>query len=469
MGLAQKAFKGGLWAGSTKVLTTFLQVVQYSLFARLLPANEIGLIALLMTVFVLGMGTMASGVSNGVIALGDISRNQNSSLFWLNLAIGVFIWLTLHALTPLICIMFQTQSLLVPLKYFTFIFLLIPWGQQFEYLLQKELNFKLISLVDVAAVLLEVIVCVALACKGMGIYSFIFGKMTYFAFRSTVFFGIGLRRWRPHFFFSLADIRPFIGFGLFQLGANYMFVAYSEIPKFVITPLLGLEAMGAYELASRITMQPLSKIAPILKKVAFPVIASVQNDMAKVRNAYNTYLLLLELSVAPISMLIGIFAQPLVLLFFGKEWLHIVPLVKILSIAVLIRIFCQVATAIALGMKRVDLDFYQLICSAVIGLVTIYPAARLWGVGGVAGAVLLTGVVRLMLCYFLVIKPLLGCTSLSKAACEYSMVLVLSVFVGLSVYFSGLFEWILLSAGYFLVYFLYRYRQIVELRKMVLG
>jgi len=468
LNVAQKAFKGGLWTGLARCSTIGLQIVQYSFLARLLSPSEIGLISLLMTVYFFGISSINSGFGNGIIALGTVSRKQNSSLFWMNLVVGLFTWVVIFAFAPLICVMFNANNLLGPLKIFTAIFLLVPWGQQFEYLLQKELDFKIVSLVDISAVFLEVATCILLATNGAGVYSFVYGKIAYFSLRSMVFFCIGLRNWRPKFYFSITDIRPFINFGLFQLGANYMFVLYSEMPKFIIAPLLGLEAMGTYELATRITMQPLSKIAPVLKKVAFPVIASIQDNIAQVRKAYGAYILLLEVTVAPVSMIIGVFAEPIVTLLFGEEWLHVVPLVRILSVAVFVRSLCQAAASLALGMRRADLDFFQVSCAFVAALVTIYPAAKNWGDMGVACAVLLNSAITLLTSYYLAVKPLVGSDPSIKTLNDYSSILLLIIAVGCSFWFNGTIAMIFISGTSMVIYCCFRYKRILKLKKQIL-
>jgi len=463
MSIAEKAFKGGIWIGLSKVSIIVLQILQFSILARLLSASEVGLISLLMTVFFLGMGTINAGISNGVIALGSISQKQSSSLFWLNLVAGFLIWGLIYSTAPLICLVFKSGDLLIPLKIFTVIFLLIPFGQQFNYLLQKELNFRSVSMIDIGAALLEVVLCVFLAYKGLKVYSFVYGKIAYFGFSSMIFFLIGLKRWRPIFYFSVADIKPFVSFGLFQLGSNYMYMVYSQMPKFIIAPFLGLDAMGAYELASKITMQPLSKIAPVLKQVAFPVIASVQDDIKKVHKAYKSYLLLLEAAVAPVAMIIGVFAYQIVTLVFGDEWMHIVPLVKILSVAVFVRSLCRVSASVALGLKRADLDFYRVACVAVIAFVAAYPGAKIWGISGVVSAVLLTDFITLMIAYFITIKSLLGITLTRTFKDDYSLILLLVVSICLSFYFSGIIGSIIIALNYFLTYYWYRSKQLKNL------
>lgn len=463
MGLAREAAKSGGWIGASNILITILQLVQFSLLARFLAPADFGLISLLMTAFFLGLSTINAGFGNGIIAIPNVTIRQHSSLYWLNMLVGVGTFALIFGTSPLISSFFHAPSLTSPLKVFSIIFLLIPLGQQFEYLLQKDLQFRLVSLVDLASSAIEAVTCVWLAYRGLGVYAFVWGKICYFGFRSLSFFFIGIRDRCPQFILSLREIRPFINFGVYQLGANGMFVLYSQMPKFFIAPLLGLDMMGYYELADRITMQPLLKILPVMKKVAFPVIAKVQDDIDRVFKGYQYYLLSIEIIMAPITLIIALFSTEIVNLIFGREWAAIVPYVKILSIATFVRCMNETAASLALATRHSDLDFYRSVFTLLVSFLCIYAGARFFGTIGVAWAVLASNVATLFFGYFAIVKRLLNFDSIWNFSKNAMILMFVSLLVLISNPLPGILPAICILLVYMAVYYIIRIQDIKTL------
>jgi O-antigen/teichoic acid export membrane protein len=463
MGLAREAAKSGGWIGMSNILITILQLVQFSLLARFLAPADFGLISLLMTAFFLGVSTINAGFGNGIIAIPNVTIRQHSSLYWLNMIVGAGTFVLIYGASPLLSSLFHAPSLIAPLKVFSIIFLLIPLGQQFEYLLQKDLQFRLVSLVDLASSVIEAGTCVWLAYRGLGVYAFVWGKICYFGFRSLTFFCIGIRDRRPQFILSLREIRPFINFGVYQLGANGMFVLYSQMPKFIIAPLLGLDMMGYYELADRITMQPLLKILPVMKKVAFPVIAKVQNDLDRVFKGYRYYLLSLEIIMSPITLIIALFSASIVNLIFGKEWAAIVPYVKILSVATFVRCMNETAAALALATRRSDLDFYRSVFIVMVSFLCIYGGARFFGTIGVVWAVLASNIATLFFGYFAIVKKLLNLGSVGEFSKNAFVLMFVSLLIMISRPLPGVFPAICILLVYMAVYYKIRTQDIKTL------
>jgi O-antigen/teichoic acid export membrane protein len=453
MGLAREAAKSGGWIGGSNALITILQLVQFSLLARFLTPADFGLISLLMTAFFLGMSTINAGFGSGIIAIPDVSIKQYSSLFWLNLIVGAVTFAILFGVSHFVSSFFHAPSLADPLRAFIIIFLFIPLGQQFEYLLQKNLQFRSVSLVDSASSVIEAVVCVLLAYLGFGVYAFVWGKLCYFGFRSLTFFSIGVRNYCPQWCLSLREIRPFINFGFYQLGANGMFVLYSQMPKFIIAPFLGLEMMGYYELADRITMQPLLKIIPIIKKVALPVIAAVQGDLGRILKGYRSYLLSIEIIMSPITLIIALFSTEIVQLVFGREWSVIVPYVKILSVATFIRCISETAASLSLATRRPDLDFYRSVFTCVVSFFFIYGGSKYFGTIGVVWAILASSVATLFFGYFAIVKRLLHLDSIGEFGRNAMVLLLVSVLALLSSPLPGIIPAVLMLLAFVAAYY----------------
>ncbi len=466
MGMARKAFVSGGWIGISNGVIAIVQMIQFALLSRYLAPAEFGLIAVLMTIYFLGMTTLNAGFGSGIIAI-TASSKQYSSLYWLNLIVGFFTFVLLYALSPLIGVYFDAPELTKPIQIFTFIFLLIPLGTQFEYLLQKNMKFRAVSITDGMGTILEAVLCIWLAKRGYGVDAFVYGKLLYFSFRSLTFFFIGMKNYRPSFYFSCTEIQPFIKYGIYQLGTNSMFMVYSQMPKFIIPPLLGLEAMGYYELADRITMQPLYKILPIIKKVALPMIAQVQDDVNRVRKGFLYYLLSIEMIMAPITIVIALFSNDLVLLIFGKSWIAITPYVTILIVASFIRCISDSAAVLALATRRSDLDFYRYIFILCTSLTLLYSGAYFFGAIGAVWSVLFTNILSLFFGFFVIIRKLLVLESFTNYN-KNLLILIIVVFFSLfNIIVNNFYLSIFIFIFFIMTYYLLRNSDLYMLIKKI--
>lgn len=85
------AARGMSWTGLSTGVATALQLAQVAVLARLLDADEFGLMAITLGVVGFGQAFADMGISNVIIARRLRSRDVLSSLYWANAAGGVLV------------------------------------------------------------------------------------------------------------------------------------------------------------------------------------------------------------------------------------------------------------------------------------------------------------------------------------------------------------------------------------------
>ena len=102
MSLRSQSVTGVKWNAVGTLTTTALQMLKLFILARILTKQDFGLLAIA-TMFLGFTEIFANmGLATGIIHKQDITRDQYSSVFWLNLMLSVALWLLLCAFTPLI-------------------------------------------------------------------------------------------------------------------------------------------------------------------------------------------------------------------------------------------------------------------------------------------------------------------------------------------------------------------------------
>src|SRR5437899_6472229 len=101
-----------------------------------------------------------AGISSAIIHRQKSSRQELSSLYSLNVFAGtIVLGLTILA-TPLIVSFFGDPRLELLLPCTALLFLIAPFGQQFQLLLQRDLKFRILAIVELSSAIVGAIVAV---------------------------------------------------------------------------------------------------------------------------------------------------------------------------------------------------------------------------------------------------------------------------------------------------------------------
>ena len=189
--------------------------------------------------------------------------------------------------------------------------------------------------------------------------------------------------------------KDIIQFGLIMTAASLLGV----VATFAITAFINLVGsetdLGYYASANAITMQYVGMVFGAMAASYYPQLARlVSHDMAEAHQLVNHQTEIILLVVAPIAMLIVLTAPVLIVLLLSRDMLPIVPIVRFMGIAVLMRALCFPMDYIALA--KGDKKFFFWVEGVWTNVKTFSLLALFYyykGLDGLGYAVLVTGVV----------------------------------------------------------------------------
>jgi O-antigen/teichoic acid export membrane protein len=226
--------------------------------------------------------------------------------------------------------------------------------------------------VEVAAAAFGTFASIALALLDYGIYALIFGQVLGGALDSVLLAIIGWRRWAPQFHYRLKDLKSFAGFGAFQMGERCANIFAANIDYMLIGRMLGPVVLGSYTIAYQLIIAPVTRINPILTRVAFPIFAKKQNDDSALRLGYLEISKFLALVVSPLLAGVAAGAPVLVPVLLGSRWNDAIVLVQILAPMGLLKTFANPIGSILMAKGRADIGFWINVYVAVEYLV-VFP------------------------------------------------------------------------------------------------
>ncbi|MHA1755321.1 MAG: oligosaccharide flippase family protein, partial [Promethearchaeota archaeon] len=217
-GISNEANRGIKWNSFSLIYSAFIRFLMMMILARLFTPEQYGIMGYILLIIGFGMMFSDVGVSGAVIHYQQISKKQLSTLFWFTIIIGILIFIVLNITTPIISSFFKEPELNPLIRLTSINFLIIPFGQQSETLLRKELKFKSISIIEISNSTILVIISLTLAYYNYGVISVIIGHILKDLIKSFFMLFAGLKIWRPRFGFTISGIRKFLSFGFYQMG-----------------------------------------------------------------------------------------------------------------------------------------------------------------------------------------------------------------------------------------------------------
>ena len=402
MSIKRSAVAGVKWTSTSAIATAGMQFARLAIVAHLLSSDDFGLMAMMMVVLGFAQAFSDMGISNAIICKHEVGTDQLSSLYWANWLSGLITFVGVSAAAPLVAQFYREPRLERLILVAALTFLIAPLGQQSRVLLQRDLQFRTLSIIEIAAAFFGSVVSIALALLDKGVYALVLGQVATVVVQGAFSAAVGWRRWRPRMTFSRNDLNGFLGFGAYQMAERSINYVAANFDYIVIGRVLGPIALGPYYAAYQLAISPLLRVNPILTRVAFPILARRQADNAILVQGYLEISHFLALITFPILVGMAAAAPVLVPVLLGRHWNDAVPLTEMLAFVGLFKILGNPSGSILLAKGRADIGFWWNIFVAAANL-GIFSLVVSWGPVAVAA-----GYVALSVVYFVLILSILG-------------------------------------------------------------
>jgi len=386
-------------------MRVFLQLAQVAILARILSPSDYGLMAIVSVV--LGFAGLFAdlGVNSAYVQRQEITQEQRSSLFWLNVLVSGGMTMLVVALSPLFARFFGDPRLSTLIMLSASVFVLSALGQQLRMSAEKRLDFRPVVLLEIVAATIAFATAVVGALSGWGVYSLIASGVVSSVVSSILAWIFIANGWRPLWRLQIADLRPFFAFGGAVLADGIVGQVNRTIDVFLGGRLLSVTELGLYSVPRNLTLQLQLMVNPIITRVGFPLIAKVQSDVARVRSIYLKTMNMTASTNAPLYIGVAFFAPEIISLLLGEGWGRSADLMRILALWGGVRSVGNPVGSLTSGMGRPGLALKW-----NIFLVFIFPPVMwlgaLRGPEGIAWALLGLQVALFVPAWYYLIRPL---------------------------------------------------------------
>ncbi|HIE5795280.1 TPA: MOP flippase family protein [Klebsiella aerogenes] len=408
MSLREKTVNGAKWSAIATVASIGISFLQITLLARIIEPHQFGLLTISMLVIMIADTISDFGISNSIIQRKNISEVELSTLYWINVMIGLLVFFLVFVLSGLISDLLNQPEIKPLVQLLAFAFIIIPHGQQFRALLQKELEFSKIGLIETSSILIGFAITMCSALYYPFAITAIWGYLCMSICKTLMFAVVGRKIYKPILRFNYKSVSSNIKFGAYLTADALVNQLNSNIATVILSRSLGAVIAGGYNLAYNVAVLPPSRLNPILTRVLFPAFSKIQDDKEKLRT--NFYKLLSFVGLINFPVLLGLLtvSDNFVITIFGEKWQFITPILQILCIVGLLRSIGNPIGSLLMAKARVDISFKFNVFKLFLFIPSIWIGATYFGGIGAALGFLIVQVINTYLSYFILIKPVLG-------------------------------------------------------------
>lgn len=184
------------------------QVVGFGIsiiLARLLSPEEFGLIGMVMVFIAVAQVFMNMGFGAAIVQSKDVKETTYSSVFWLNLMIGLVLTVGLFFAARPIALFYDNSALISITQSISIVFLISSFGVMQKIRLVKELNFKTQTIISFISLFISGVLAIYLSYNGYGVFALVYQRISYTLVDVICYWIIS--SWRPSFYFRSNDIK----------------------------------------------------------------------------------------------------------------------------------------------------------------------------------------------------------------------------------------------------------------------
>jgi O-antigen/teichoic acid export membrane protein len=402
-----QAFAAVRWASIGSIGRALIGFAQLAVLARLIPTAEFGLIALALAVVNTALILADVGLSSAIIHFQEVSEDELSSLFWLNIAVGVVLTILLAGASPAIAQVYGQPRLIGVFLAISPLFALTALGQQQRALAEKALRFNQLAMIEISATACGFLVAIAAALGGLGVYAIVLSLLTIAAVNSIMAWVVLGRTWRPRFHYRLAETRRFLSYGGYLIAGNLANTLTMQGDVVLAGKLFPGSVLGLYSQPRELCMRIMFVINPIVTRIGLPLIARSQGDLQKVKTIYLNTLRMTASINFPIYAFMALFSSDVVLFIFGQKWIDAGPLLRALALWCLVRSIGNPVGSLLNAMGRTKRALMSSVCVLALLYATVLFASRA-GMVGVPYGLLALYAALISPFWFFLVRPVCG-------------------------------------------------------------
>jgi O-antigen/teichoic acid export membrane protein len=350
-----------------------VNLLSVMVLSRLFTPEDFGTVAAVMVFFVFFQLMAEAGLGPAIINAERLGVADRNGLFGLTLLAGIALALLFSSLAPAFLLFYTLPHVddVVPYVAISLFFSaasIVPYAlllrdQAFFRIANAGLVAELVSTSAVIGLSQLIDPLHALAAKGAFSAACLFLIIWYFSAKTE--FG------RPMPGMKFSAIKPLLSFSGFQFGFNFINFFSRNLDNILVGKYMGASDLGNYDKAYQLMKYPLTLLTFAMTPAIQPVIRKYAGDPEKVEAIHRDFTFKLSLIGAGAGLAMFLLADWIILITLGNQWMDVIPIIRILAIAIPVQVVLSTSGSFFQAMNRTDLLFQSGALSAVVMIAAI--------------------------------------------------------------------------------------------------
>lgn len=321
-----------------------------------LKPSDFGLVNMFIIISGFSKVLIDFGYGMALIQKKDTTQVDYSSVFYFNILLSIVITLILFFSSSYIAGFYNKPQLIPIIKVLSPIYFFNSLSIVNRLKLQKELNFKSLSIVELGAIGFAGLLSITFAMYKFEVWSLVVFHLTN-SISAFVIFWVIVRNWKPSLVFSFDSIKSISSFSLSLIGNKSLNYWSRNFDKLLIGRSMGEHVLGIYSQAFSFVLIPVSNVANVFVRVLFPSFSTIQDEKEEVFRIFKRASRIILMVLGGGFILLSAVPDLVVKIILDEEWFEMIPILQGFSIVALFASLRTIQSSVYLSQDRNELLF----------------------------------------------------------------------------------------------------------------
>lgn len=390
MSTKESIISGLIWKFAERITAQAVSLLVSIVLARLLMPDDYGAVTMVMVFISLANVFVSNGLGSALIQKQDADELDFSSVFYINLVLGLALYVVLFLIAPYIALFYNMPVLSPVLRVLAIRIPVASINSVQQAYVSKNMLFKKFFWSTLFGTVLSGIVGIYMAYQNWGVWALVAQYLTNTCV-DTIVLGITVS-WRPILKCSWNRAQGLISYGWKLLFSGLLDTGYNELRSLIIGKVYSPSDLAYYNQGDKYPKLIVVNVNSSISSVLFPAMSLYQNDIKKVKEMTRRAVQVSSYLMWPLMIGLAVIAEPMVRIILTEKWLPCVPYLRVFCLSYgLWPIHTSNLQALnALG--RSDLFLHLEIIKKFIGIVTLLIAIPM-GPYAIAVSLLVVGII----------------------------------------------------------------------------
>lgn len=380
MGYSKHTLVGISWMSAYRMLTRFISFARTAIIARILSPAQFGLFGIASLTLVLIEVITETGINIFIIQEKEDIEKYINTAWIVSILRGIIISLILAFSSSFIANFYNSREAYYLLLLASVIPLIRGFINPAVAKFQKELQFSKEFYYRSSIFFVESLTSVIFVLTIRSPISLIWGLIAGALFELTISFI--LSKPIPKFVFQINLMKNVLSRGKWVTISGIFSYLFQNGDHIVVGKMIGVSALGVYDMAYRISMLPITEIADVISKVTFPIYVKISDDSRRLKLAFLKTILVVSALCIPVGAILVLFSKQIITIILGAKWIEASAALQILAIFGVIRSITGISSALFLAVKKQEYSMIVTFVSFITLAVSIIPLVNTFGLIG---------------------------------------------------------------------------------------